>query len=260
TPTLRLREGLQDTPTLRLREGVHGGGRIEDAPTVRTREADTTTHAAQAGRPQPWHAQEGFREPSRIGHWTFPGDLVRGLMSGIKESVQLSGGMMNQGHVWRVTFHDGSTAVMKDVVQPKVIEVEAQLARRRADSEELASLVYEAVGARAPRVYRMGPARLLMEHLDGFQRPDGLRNRKDVLLIGLGDALVLNTDRWRNNFMSADDGRVAGIDHEFCFSEAADLLVPRGMSNWPSRSSSAPRSWTRRPSPASSSTGPTATR
>ncbi|MBT2225225.1 hypothetical protein [Nonomuraea sp. NEAU-A123] len=271
TPTIRLRQGDGGQPadSVGPRPGEAVTGRIEDAPTVRMREgapepgrtvdANGTRDAGQAadaGRAsdrsrtteaghvadasetpvaqvrQPWYAQEGFREPSRIGHWTFPGELVRGLLSGIKDRIQLSGGMVNAGHVARLVFHDGSSAVEKVLQRPGVVDIEAKHPRRRADSEELGSLVYEAVGARVPRVYRMGPDRLLIEFLHGFGLPRALGRPGDVLVIGLGDVLTLNADRWRTNFMVAEDGRTAGIDHEFCFIDPADLSMMRGLSQW----------------------------
>ncbi|MEU4233977.1 hypothetical protein AB0F17_57715 [Nonomuraea sp. NPDC026600] len=248
---------IEDAPTVRMREGTPEPGRTADANGTRdagqpvdagrvpdrsrTTEASQVADASAARAPetpvaqvrQPWYAQEGFREPSRIGHWTFPGELVRGLLSGTKDRIPLSGGMLNAGHVAKLIFHDGSSAVEKVIQMVKVVEVEAQLPRRRADSEELGSHVYEAIGARVPRVYRTGPNRLLIEFLHGFGLPKkALGNAGDVLLIGLGDALTLNTDRWRTNFMVAEDGRTAGIDHEFCFIDPADLPMMRGLSKW----------------------------
>ncbi|HUR03401.1 MAG TPA: hypothetical protein VM347_12740 [Nonomuraea sp.] len=243
-PTVRMREGAPEPGRTADANGTRDAGQAVDAGRVsdrsRTTEAGHVADASAARAPetpvaqarQPWYAQEGFREPSRIGHWTFPGELVRGLLSGIKERIPLSGGMVNVGHVARLIFHDGSSAVEKVLQMVKVVEVEAQLPIRRADSEELGSLVYEAVGARVPRVYRTGPNRLLIEFLHEFKLPKALGKAGDVLVIGLGDVLTLNTDRWRTNFMVAEDGRTAGIDHEFCFISPADLPMMRGLSQW----------------------------
>ena len=256
-PTVRLREGAPDPGRTAEANGTRDAGQAVDPGTVRDARqvADTgqvadaggasdrsrTTEAAQVTHTpetsvaqvrQPWYAQEGFREPSRIGHWTFPGELVRGLLSGIKDRNPLSGGMVNAGHVTELIFHNGTRAVEKVLQTFEVLEFEAQLPRRRADSEELGSLVYEAVGARVPRVYRMGPNRLLMEFLKGFALPKALGKPGDVLLIGLGDVLTLNADRWRTNFMIDKDGRMAGIDHEFCFIDPVDLPRMRGLSQW----------------------------
>ncbi|MEU7860641.1 hypothetical protein [Nonomuraea sp. NPDC049141] len=243
-PTVRLREGAPEPGRTADANGTRDAGQAVDAGSVsdRSRTTETSqvadTSAARAPETpvaqvrQPWYAQEGFREPSRIGHWTFPGELVRGLLSGIKDRILLSGGMVNAGHVARLDFHDGSSAVEKVLQRPGVVDIEAKHPRRRADSEELGSLVYEAVGARVPRVYRMGPDRLLIEFLHGFGLPRALGKPGDVLLIGLGDALTLNADRWRTNFMVAEDGRMAGIDHEFCFIDPADLHQMRGLSQW----------------------------
>lgn len=242
-PTVRMREGAPEPARTADANGTRDSGQAVDAARVsdrsRTTETAQVADASAARAPetpaqvrQPWHAQEGFREPSRFGHWTFPGELVRGLLSGIKERIPLSGGMVNVGHVARLIFHDGSSAVEKVLQTFKVIEFDAQLPRRRADSEELGSLVYEAVGARVPRVYRTGPDRLLIEFLHGFELPKALGRAGDVLVIGLGDVLTLNADRWRTNFMVAEDGRMAGIDHEFCFIDPADMPQMRGLSKW----------------------------
>jgi Phage Mu protein F like protein len=96
-----------------------------------------------------------------------------------------------------------------------------------ADAEQLAPLVMQAVGARAPAVLRTGKHSLHMAHVDGKVGADivpwGGDTPRDLVdsdqgrLLGLADALMVNLDRNDGNWILGDNGELWGIDHGSAF-------------------------------------------
>jgi hypothetical protein len=119
--------------------------------------------------------------------------------------------------VERVTFANGTQAVRK------VVCSEAE-----AHAEVLAALVGRTIGACVPAVHQDGPCELYMELMPGVPAVDLLRSRDQErpyvetwpgLLLGVLDAIIDNYDRTASNWIIADDGTVAGIDHAASFTD-----------------------------------------
>jgi hypothetical protein len=119
--------------------------------------------------------------------------------------------------VERVTFANGTRVVRK------VVYSEAE-----AHAEVLASLVGRAVGARVPAVHQDGRCQMYLELMPGVPAVDLLRSRDQErpyveswpgLLLGVLDAVTDNYDRTAANWIIADDGTIAGIDHAASFTD-----------------------------------------
>lgn len=103
---------------------------------------------------------------------------------------------------------------------------------RDTDAEELASRLFDAIGAPAPAVLRLDRTVIVQEFADGTigrefagdaARLRALAESEDGRLIGLGDVLTANTDRSLNNVVIARDGRVIAIDQGTAFPSGFDL-------------------------------------
>jgi 2'-5' RNA ligase len=131
--------------------------------------------------------------------------------------------------------HDEGSIVRKDVAsRPGSADVRDPL--EQADAEQLAPLVAEALGLRAPAVVRTDRHKLEMEFVEGFtgdaehpmasappkqdmRSPDGQR-------MGILDQAINNYDRNMGNYIRTVDGRLVPIDHSMAFF-AGDAAMPR---------------------------------
>jgi hypothetical protein len=136
------------------------------------------------------------------------------------DRVDLSGA---QGLTEAVTLPDGSRFVVKTARANELAAADT------VDREELAALVADAVGVRAPVVHRVGPDKFYMDWIEGepgagSNRLQGAvaewRESDSGRLLGLMDTITGNPDRHGSNWILAPDGTVAGVDHGFAFSGA----------------------------------------
>ena len=108
-----------------------------------------------------------------------------------------------------------------------------ELAHRMA-AEQLGSSVLDAIGIRTSSVVKIGDREVAGEFVEGltgtemfgfrsFHPPSlewiAVRDSREGRLIGLADYLMGNVDRNTGNWVQMPDGRLAGIDHGFAFSE-----------------------------------------
>jgi hypothetical protein len=142
--------------------------------------------------------------------------LAEGIGSGVSERVAFPSGAVAR-LVERVTFANGTQVVHK------VVGTGAE-----AHAEVLASLVGHAIGARVPAVQQDGRCELYMELMPGVLAADLLHSRDQErphvetwsgLLLGVLDAAIDNYDRTAANWIIAEDGTIAGIDHAASFTE-----------------------------------------
>lgn len=128
--------------------------------------------------------------------------------------------------------HEAGRIIRKDVAtRPGSADVRDP--DEQADAEQLAPLVAEAMGLRAPSVVRRGRHEIEMEHIDGkagdadgpyaslspelARSPDGQR-------MGILDVAINNHDRNMGNFIQTPDGRLVPIDHSMAFYDAPDAV------------------------------------
>jgi hypothetical protein len=187
---------------------------------------DTGGDAAAAGQEAVNLAQRSFPAglefsstlpaAGQPGRRPFQRLLAEGLASGVAERVAFPCGAVAR-LVERVTFANGTQAVRK------IVYSEAE-----AHAEVLASLVGQAIGARVPAVHQDGRCTMYMELMPGVPAVDLLCSRDQErpyveswpgLLLGVLDAITDNYDRTASNWIIADDGTIAGIDHAACFTD-----------------------------------------
>jgi 2'-5' RNA ligase len=130
---------------------------------------------------------------------------------------------------------DEGSIVSKDVAsRPGSADVRDPL--EQADAEQLAPLVAEALGLRAPAVVRTDRHKLEMEFVEGFTGdaenpmasappPQDLRS-SDGQRMGILDRAINNYDRNMGNYVRTVDGRLVPIDHSMAFF-AGDAAMPR---------------------------------
>lgn len=101
----------------------------------------------------------------------------------------------------------------------------------QADAEQLAPLVAEAMGLRAPSVVRRGQHEIEMEYIDGKAGDEDnpyasmspeLARSVDGQRMGILDVAINNHDRNMGNFIQTPDGRIVPIDHSMAFYDAPD--------------------------------------
>lgn len=136
--------------------------------------------------------------------------LAEAIESGIDERRAFAGGSVAV-LVELISFADGTEAVRKVVYAE--VEVHAEV---------LSSLVGRAIGARVPAVHQAGRREMYMELMPGIPAVGLLTTLEDELpyvetwdglLLGVLDAIIDNHDRNVRNWIVADDGTIAGIDH-----------------------------------------------
>lgn len=158
-------------------------------------------------------------------------DRVEG---GVVSREKLAGGQVAETSL--VTLTDGSKAVLKSAkpIGPRLSAVQQQ------DAEELAALIIQTTGLRAPATYRSGPHELYMEFMSGKiaqQLPSGnddlpevaLRDEDQFRLLGLVDQLIYNSDRHRGNWLVTDAGEIHPIDHGMAFVDRGLMPPGRGL-------------------------------
>ena len=147
--------------------------------------------------------------------WHFEGvpdaqsHLARSEKSGIRDVQDLTGG--KQATTKLVTYNDGSRWVHKDFHQPATAGDRVRGTDDLANSEEAASLVAQAVGARSPVVVRTGRNSVAMPYVSnaGTYKDKPMPSDRHI---GLLDGLTANNDRNEGNLLATPDGPVA-IDH-----------------------------------------------
>jgi hypothetical protein len=181
------------------------------------------------GHPHPGqHYKHGWIPIGAVGNW----ESLSGRARRVRESAgslvvksEGNGGFM--GGTARETHADGTVTIHKT---PR--DAEGITGVHQADAEELGSLVANAVGVRAPAVYRAGPTELQMEFMDGrhidhssispwVAPPEEVVNSDQGRLLGLFDLLAGNPDRHAGNFLLQDDGGIVAIDHALSFGHHA---------------------------------------
>lgn len=162
------------------------------------------------------------------------GALQQSVASGVKSREKLSGGLVADTSL--VTFNDGSKAVLK-VSKPIGKRLTAQ---QQQDAEELAPLVLNALGLRAPNTYRAGPDELYMEFMPGklaervpigrdYLPEPTYRDEDQFRLLGLADQVIYNGDRHKANWLIDDDGSIYGIDHGLAFVTSSFTAPAHGV-------------------------------
>lgn len=155
-------------------------------------------------------------------HQDVPADvkkLIDHVASGIVKRNELGGGAM--GETSKVETSSGGEAIEK--IHHRAFDTPP---RQQADAEQLASVMGQAIGARAPAVYRQDGKTIFMEHVTGktagaskWERVDEAYDRPEAKWIGLLDMLIGNNDRHDGNWMITPDGRPVPIDHGLGWSE-----------------------------------------
>lgn len=144
-------------------------------------------------------------------------DLAKAVEDGLppKQRKPLTGGVSAETEL--VTLKDGTKVVHKSGGNP--------------DAEQAASMVAQAIGAPAPRVYRDSAGSIYMDYIDDAAVPDIVRashtgtpqewreqfdsypSSPSGRLVGLLDLMTVNGDRNTGNWMVKDDGSIVAIDH-----------------------------------------------
>ena len=145
--------------------------------------------------------------------------LDRSIRSGLNSQDTLSGGAI--GDTRRVRLGDGTEAIYKRAKRV----ANGRTPEEQADAEELASLVAETIGVRAPATVRASPTEVYMEVMPGKSAmASGLRyadrdtiDSAEGAKLGLLDVLLNNGDRHTGNWMRDANGEIAAIDHGFAF-------------------------------------------
>lgn len=144
--------------------------------------------------------------------------LDRSVRSGLDSQDTLSGGAIADTR--RVQLGDGTDAIYKRAKRTS----SGRTPEDQTDAEELASLVANAIGVRAPAIQRASPNELYMEVMPGTSAmahgwklaPDEVVTSPQGRKLGLLDVLINNGDRHTGNWMW-DDGELSAIDHGFSF-------------------------------------------
>ena len=145
--------------------------------------------------------------------------LQAGLDSGVTDGDQLSGGSV--ASTYGFTFKDGSRAVLKEAKR----EVRGMSPQEQTDAEELAGVVADVMGVRAPVAHRVGDNEIYLEYMPGEtgmkktggQTPYKLMTSEQGLRMGLFDQVIGNNDRHPGNWTTDRDGNLYAIDHGLSF-------------------------------------------
>jgi phosphoinositide 3-/4-kinase-like protein len=145
--------------------------------------------------------------------------LQQGIDSGPAEGDQLAGG--DVANTFGFTWNDGSRAVLKEAKR----EVRGMTPREQTDAEELAGIVAEVVGVRAPAAQRISDTEIYLEYMPGetgMKRfggsvPYRYAVSEEGLNMGLFDQLIGNNDRHTGNWTVDRDDRLYAIDHGLAF-------------------------------------------
>jgi hypothetical protein len=145
--------------------------------------------------------------------------LQEGIDSGVVDGDQLSGGDVasTYGYTWK----DGSRAVLKEAKR----EVRGTTPQEQTDAEELAGVVADVMGIRAPVAHRVSDTEIYLEYMPGetgMKRfggsvPYRYTTSEEGLNMGLFDQLIGNNDRHTGNWTVDRDDRLYAIDHGLAF-------------------------------------------
>ena len=146
---------------------------------------------------------------------------IRGA-SGEPEVTPLEGGV-TAASVDLLTYPDGTRVVRKDY-GPRRGDAPSEFDHMRADHEELAALVLDAVGVPTAAVVRVDDTTIDMEFVDGVQggrtgelkAPASVRGSETGRLLGLADAIMGLRDRAGGNWMRVG-GDIVAIDNGNAF-------------------------------------------
>jgi hypothetical protein len=202
-----------------------GGKNDEPKPKAPTAKAKAPA-VKLAAAPEP--PAKTAREPSRFAapfHRNLDGieDLAAAVDDGYppKRQRKLTGGVSAETEL--VTLKGGRQVVHKSGGNP--------------DAEQASSMISDAIGAGAPRVYRDSQSSVYMDYLDDAESGAMVRHRmistesrqawQDHIaklaatpsgkLIGLLDLMTVNGDRNDGNYMITSGGDVKPIDHGHTF-------------------------------------------
>lgn len=145
--------------------------------------------------------------------------LQRGIDSGPKDGEELAGG--DVASTFGFTWNDGSRAVLKEAKR----QVRGMSPVEQTDAEELAGLVANLVGIRAPATHRVSDTEIYQEYMPGEtgmkkfggSPPYRLTNSEEGLRLGVFDQLIGNNDRHTGNWTVDADDRLYAIDHGLAF-------------------------------------------
>ena len=156
--------------------------------------------------------------------------LRQGIESGAADADNLAGGDI--ADTLRLDWKDGSRSVLKAA---KRTVRHGITPKDQTDAEELAGLVGNAIGVRAPVTQRISEKEIYLEYMPGksaMQKFGGatvyhLTNSEQGLNMGLLDELIGNPDRHNGNWTVDDDNNIYAIDHGLAFTEP-DTEVTHG--------------------------------
>lgn len=148
--------------------------------------------------------------------------LQQGIDSGIVDADNLAGGDIAE--TVRFDWKDGSKSVLKAASRTVRRGVTP---KDQTDAEELAGLVGNAIGVRAPVTQRISENEIYLEYMPGQSAMQKLRgqstyrftNSEQGLNMGLLDHLIGNPDRHDGNWTIDDDDNIYAIDHGLAFTE-----------------------------------------
>jgi len=145
--------------------------------------------------------------------------LREGIDSGVVDGDQLGGGDVasTYGYTWK----DGSRAVLKEAKR----EVRGMNPQQQTDAEELAGIVADVMGIRAPVAHRVSDTEIYLEYMPGetgMKRfggspPYRYTTSEEGLNMGLFDQLIGNNDRHTGNWTVDRNDRLYAIDHGLAF-------------------------------------------
>lgn len=153
--------------------------------------------------------------------------LERSVKSGAVEETPLAQGAM--GEVRRYQLADGTEAIYKRALRdlPGGPGVGRWTTKDQTDAEELAAIVAQALGVKAPAVSRAADDAIYMDVMPGQIADDRWPDRNGIpqgallgtsgLKIGLLDTLIENPDRHGGNVLVDDADDLYAIDHGGAF-------------------------------------------
>lgn len=181
---------------------------------------DEDSYAALPTLPPGPRTTGGTRPPTTGSYESRRTALDRSIRSGLDDQDVISEGIM--GDTRRIKLADGTETIYK---RAKAGWANRWTTEDQTDAEELASLVADAVGVRAPAIQRASNTELYMEVMPGTTAmakgwrtpPDEIWRSDEGLKMGLLDVLLNNSDRHTGNWMVDDQGKIAAIDHGLAF-------------------------------------------
>lgn len=163
--------------------------------------------------------------------------LRRSVDTGAYDEQIMAQGAM--GETRRFDLADGTSAVYKRQTRDwdRGWEYPLLTKETQADAEELAAVVANALGVKAPAVARTSDTEFYMEMMPGkigelawvgrAGAPKRVVDSPQGLRMGLLDTLIENTDRHGGNYLADEDENLYAIDHGLAFSKT-DQKLPDG--------------------------------